>query len=304
MNWIQRQAEDYEIEVQIETHCVNPETDVVLEKISTFEDERDIEYFNEIAKQLDYEDINDFYHSIKTEFEGYNINFLFLNRSDSRCHMASESIDHVDQFMEYNMLYKPTEEVPDTFTFAHETLHAYSAMDLYDVAGTKEGAKAMKNAEKRFPEEVMLVNTGDIESNELSEITAFLIGWHDNPKSWYPTVIQPFDSEGFASFLKNHDQFDENGNLIIDEEEEIARYSYDGGEIVRYKINGQEDLIHWKLENSDEESEYWEEYTDENFYYLQDKASTDKITIPIQSGMAFSAQSKGDYEPWIEMKIV
>ena len=307
LHWIKEQTTEYDIEVHFETYCVNPEEDIVLDHIPQIDDGGDVkeEAIKQIAEQLEYESITEFYDSIKSEYEGYNIHFLFLNHnSEGRCHMYSVPIDHADRNLEYNMLYRYEGGIPSTFILAHETLHAYSAMDLYDVYGTKAGARAMRNAEKRFPHEVMLAPFDDLEQSELSEVTAFLVGWHNDPEDWYPTVIQPHDEDGFASFLKSHGHFDENGEIIIENEEELARYKFEGGEIVRYQINEQEDLIHWKIEDSDDESEYWEDSMDDNFYYLHDKNSPDKISIPINSGTAFSANTSDEYEAWTEMELV
>ncbi|TGN18774.1 hypothetical protein [Leptospira idonii] len=306
--WLTKQAEEYGVTVQFETHCPNWEEDIVLEKIPGYEDydpEETKVVVNEIASQLGYDDITAMYHGIKEEYEGYNIHFMFFANADDRAHMSSVDVADEIRLLEYNMLYRAPGEPIDSFTFAHESLHAYSAMDLYNVYQTKQGAASEKIAKKRFESEVMLVDTGEgIEKSELSEFTAFLVGWHDDPKSWYAAMVQPHDEEAFAEFLKNHQHFDESGNVIIEEEEEVLRYSFEEGTIVRYTINGSEDLIHWRRFDAEGEEEYgyWESYTDENYYCLTDKNSAEELAIPFEGGMALIKYSPDqEYEDWLEV---
>lgn len=306
MAWIAERAEEYEIELNMETHCINWEEDVVLAEIPKFGDDQKAKkpVLGDIAQQLEYENITDFYQGIKSEYEGYSMHFIFLNNVDSRCHMSSANIDDPDKLFEYNMVYNGKGKI-GAFILAHETLHAYSAMDIYDVYGTKEGSMCMEYAKKKFPKEVMLEVVNDIEGSVLSEFTAFLIGWHDEPKSWYPKLVQPHDEKEFAKFLKNHKHFDEDGDLIIEDEEEIARYQLETGEIVRYQINGEEGLVHWRFYGEDEEEiEYWEKYINEHYYYLGDKESATRITVPIKGGKGYIAyKPEEDYQPWENMRI-
>jgi hypothetical protein len=54
----------------------------------------------------------------------------------------------------------------------------------------------------------------------------------------------------------------------------------------------------------DETYEYWEDGKDEDFYYLNDKNSVEKITIPTSSGIAYTFDKKSnDYKNWTDMEL-
>lgn len=307
MKWIQGNSEEYDIDLEFEYKCMNEDEDVVLEKIPVFEDsmEEAEEAICKVLEELDYESPGDFYTSLKEEYEEHSLHVMFFANKDSRAYMGSVDMDNEGKELEYNMIY--TEEgVICSFAVAHEALHAYSAMDLYNVGDTPEGAAAEKRTTKRFPKEVMMTAVDNAEDSELSEVTAFLIGWHDEPKQWYTTLMQPGAEEPMAYLLKNHKNFDENGNVKIEEEEELAKYKYKGGELFRIQINGSDDFIHWKHteSESDEETEYWETGSDEDFYYLTAKNSSKEISLPKEDGTCFLMDKSGEYQPWFDVKLV
>lgn len=307
MKWIQKNSEDYDIDLEFEYKCMNEDEDVVLDKIPSFEDpmEEGEAAIIKVLEELDFESPGDFYTNLKEEYEEYSLHVMFFANKDDRAYMGSVDMDNAGKELEYNMIY--TEEgVVGSFAVAHEALHAYSAMDLYNVGNTPEGAAAEKRTTKRFPKEVMMTAVDDAEESELSEVTAFLIGWHDKPKHWYTTLMQPGAVEPMAFLLKNHKNFDENGDIRIEDEEELAKYKYKGGELVRLKINGSDDFIHWKHSDSDseEETEYWEDSSDDDFYYLTDKKSRKEISLPKEDGTCFQMDESGEFQPWFEVKIV
>ncbi len=306
--WLTAQGQEYGITIQFETSCPNWENDIALERVPQIDDDASAthEMANKAAEQLDFESITALYQSIKGEYDDYNIHFMFLGKADGRAHMNSIPIADAAQKLEYNMIYFGPETPMDSFVFAHESLHAYSAMDLYNVYQTKEGGYSEKNAIKRSPDEVMLVAKPNVNESALSEFTAFLVGWHDEPKPWYAALVQPHDEKEFAEFLKNHQHFDEKGELIIEQEDEVTRYDFENGSIVQYTLNGTEELIHWKTFDTDgeETGEYWETSTDDNFFYLEDKNSAENLAIPIQGGMAMSMAEPGtDYANWYELTL-
>lgn len=307
MNWIQKNAEDYDVDLEFEYKCMNEEDDIVLDKIPLFEDsmEEADTAISKVLEELDFESPADFYENLKEEYEDHSLHIMFFANKDSRAYMNSVEMDNAGKELEYNMIY--TEEgVVTSFAVAHEALHVYSAMDLYNVSDTPEGAAAEKRTTKRFPKEVMMTAVDDAEETELSEVTAFLIGWHNEPKQWYTTLMQPGAGEVMTFLLKNHKNFDENGDIRIEDEEELVKYKYKGGEFVRLKINGSDDFIHWKHldTDSEEESEYWEDSSDEDFYYLTHKKSAKEISVPKETGTCFQLDKSGEFQPWLEVKLV
>lgn len=320
MQWLgETGEEEYDVSISFECLCLNPEEDVVLDKIPRFDDGSDMEEkLTSVVEQLGYENLTHFYQSIKEDYEDYNIHIMFLYNIESRAHMNSVSIDHPIEILEFNNMYRTTEyseseddmvlaDAINVATIVHESLHAYGAMDLYNVYESPEGEEAEKRLTKRFPNEIMLTTSNELKESEISEFTAFLIGWHNEPEAWYKTIIQPFDKDALVHIIKNHEHFDDQGNLVINDEEEILRYRYEEGTFSRFKINGSDHLVHWKqfIEESEEEIEYWENSEDDNFYYVTAKEIPDSFSIPKTSGGLSHRAEKyaGTYEEWFEMEM-
>lgn len=321
MEWIRNTgSEEYDASISFECLCLNREEDVVLDKIPRYGDDysNTEEMLTSVVEQLGYDDLIQFYQGIKEDYEDYNIHIMFLFNVESRAHMNYIRIDDPIEKLEFNNMYKSSEysesdgetvlaDSMNIATIVHESLHAYGAMDLYNVYESPEGEEAEKRLTKRFSSEIMLTTSNELEESEISEFTAFLLGWHNEPETWYKTIVQPFDKEALVHIMKNHEHFDDEGNLIINEEEEILRYTYDEGTFSRFKINGSNHLVHWKqyLEESEEEIEFWENMEDDNFYYVTGKDMPDSFSIPKASGgLAHKAEKfAGTYEEWFEMEV-
>lgn len=305
MDWIATQAKEYDVEVNFQYLCMNMDKDISVGSIPIFGDdlEETDDLLGKLADELEYEDLTDMYQSIKKDYTEYNIHFLLLVNKDGRSYMCDSQINDAVKSLEYNIVYTEEGKISSS-TVAHEALHSYTAFDLYNYKETKEGEKIEKKAYKKLKEEIMLTSESDVENAILSEFTAFLVGWHNEPKEWYRKIVQKDDLESLNFLMKNCKNFDEQGNLIIDLEDEIAKYKYSDGKFIRYKINNNDDLVHWKHfpKDSDEE-ELWETSEDDEYYYLESKSSVDTFLIPKESGLSYKAPfDADDYDEWEEMK--
>lgn len=82
--------------------------------------------------------------------------------------------------MERSVLYYNTDTDNEYFicpaTYAHELLHLYGAIDLYEINGLDP--KIAELAEKYFNDEIMrYIPVEEVENAVISEFTAFRIGW-------------------------------------------------------------------------------------------------------------------------------
>lgn len=307
MDWILEQSLEYEVDLSFEYLCLNMDSDLTVDRIPSFSE--DIEKMNlvleEVAGELDYENVTDLYQSIKADYEEYNIHLIVFMNKDDRSYMSSIAIDDEVKELEYNIIY--TEEgVITSSTIAHESLHAYTAFDLYNVSGTPEGEAIEKKARRKTKEEIMLSTVENVEETNLSEFTAFLVGWHNDPKDWYKSIVQKGDMEALTFLMKNCDHYDEKGNLIIEKEEEILKFTYDEGEFIRFRINDSDDFIHWKqiVSETEEEIEFWETHIDDDSFYLEAKTGSECINIPKEGGLSLRAEGALEYEDWLEMEKV
>jgi hypothetical protein len=175
---------------------------------------------------------------------------------------------------------------------------------LYDVNDTPEGKTAEKYVNKRFGEEVMYSNVDDVSESTFSEYTAFFVGWHTEPKKWYLRMAQPFNKESLQFAMNNYANFDDKGNLIIQEEEQIAHFYNDEREYRRYKINNNDDLIIWreKILESEEEIVYDETGKDESFYYLSPETEGDELTISMDGSICYRVDKEiDDYKEFCKL---
>lgn len=311
INWIQKNAIDYDVDLSLDCHCMNMNKDCKVDLPKLRLKYRDIlGVVQKTVKFFGNKTITEFYQSTKQLYKGYNIHIMYLVNSVNRSYMHSVWIDDPDKEMEFNVLYREdrTNGIPSG-TIAHEILHVYNAFDLYNHSGNKEGKLAEKQATKRFKKEIMLSGLADVYETEMSELTAFFIGWHNDPKPWYSSVIQPKDKELVDFIFQYYNQLDGNGDLIIKTKKIVAKYSYDDGDFLRYRLNDSEDLTMWiqRIKETGEKYEYWESSKDKKDYYLDGISFSTSISIPIKGGTSYiieDANKDRYYTKWYEMEII
>ncbi|HMV80442.1 MAG TPA: hypothetical protein PK453_03845 [Leptospiraceae bacterium] len=315
MNWLTKQAEEYEVDLSFELLPVNLEEesedeagDAIIDRLPRLADnaKKKNKAVNDACIELGYESVTDFYQSIIEGYADYSVHFLMLLNADDRSYMTTCPIDDEVKFLELNMVFKNNGKI-NSFVVAHETLHAYSAMDLYNVAGDEAGKEAEEASKERCENEVMCAYQNDVENSAVSDYTAFLIGWHDEPEDWYEEITQPFNRTKLKFIMNTYHHFDDDGNLSVETEEELLKYSYEAGELTRIRLNEDDNLIQWRHydNESEEEEEYWETGTDANYYYLDGKFIHTGITVPKKSGQAYILYDVNQkYEPWVQMTQV
>ncbi|HMV77142.1 MAG TPA: hypothetical protein PK453_03560 [Leptospiraceae bacterium] len=305
IDWIKNESEKYKVKLKIDFICLNMEEDISVKKIPKIEapyEDMEVIMFK-VLKKLGYESPEDFYEKMNRKYRDTSFHIIFFANEKGRPYMHYVDMNNEKKMLEFNMIFKENGKI-DPFTVVHETLHAYSAVDLYNVNETKKGQKISDRVEKRFPTEVMLCASEDIENPELSELTAFLVGWHSDPKDWYASMIQPDDKEEVEFLLKHHESFDEKGFVIIKKEKELLRYESDDFIISRIEINSNPDLIHWKQisKHSGDTVEYWENSQDSYYYNMTDKKSLLTIAVPKRKkGYCYKEDPDGDYSKTVKV---
>lgn len=307
LKWLEEQAEENDIELSFEMECLNEEEDVVIpENMDRLSDHsKKIEILQSIVEQLEYESITEFYLDMKEEDVSTHILFLF--HVFDRSYMTSFAVEDVDQRMEVNIVFMQ-ESIGriSSMVVAHETLHAYSAQDLYDVDGTDDGKAAMNRAAERFPNEIMMVYKNEVGECEMSEFTTFLLGWHNEPDDWYSEIAQPYNQQALQTFLDYHDQFDESGQLIVESEDEDVSFESDEGyDYVRYILNEDDGLAVWKKldpKEEEDETQFDEDRQDDNYYYLKEKSTGISYTVPKKGGQGFIQEvNQNEWVPFCKM---
>ena len=309
IEWIQEQALIYDVNVNIEIECLNPDNDIQVDYFPGFNEygEQTDAVIQEIVQQLDFENFTEFYHDIKNRDCNQNIHIIFFINQVDRAYMASCDIDDEDKAIEFNIMYNDDEEdKTSTFSIVHETLHAYGAWDLYDVWGTDDAKISEKYVNKHFKDEVMCACVNDVTESTLSEFTAFLVGWHDNPKKWYYKMVKESSAEDLKFIMDNYANFDDDGNLIIHEEKEIAVFSNEERIFRRLKINNSELFILWKEEIAEtgEIIVYEETSIQDNYYKFTSQHDTEEVSISVDNGNCYLYNPEtNSYDFWCELTL-
>lgn len=297
IEWISEQAEPYSVEFEFSCESLNPDTDIRVEELPGFGTDLNLKLdtIQQVIEQLGYDDATAFYESIEAEYEGYNIAVLFFMNKEDRSYMIPININHANEFLDININFKsPNTHLPYVSVVAHELLHAFTAQDLYNVSLTPEGEAAAKRAAARFPKEIMHYCGANVNEILLSEYTAFLIGWHNEPQKWYLDIAQPDKKKALEFYLRTHENFDEEGELIIEDEEHIAHYFNEEREFNRYMVNNNDLLYVWReyIYETESEVEYAEAMEGDNEFYLTSQVDGSYITVSKKGGWSWLKNPK------------
>ncbi|HMY67355.1 MAG TPA: hypothetical protein PL163_11945 [Leptospiraceae bacterium] len=262
-NWIVDKVSQYGTEVFPETEFLNE--DEVVDFIPDADSKKGnlVDPFVSIIQKLDYDSATDFYESVKEE--SGNTHFIFFVNKNGRSFKSTLNINHADLSLEINVVF-----LCDATTIIYETLHAYGAVDLYNVNGTPEEEKVENYTAENFPNEVMLCSAS-MEEPDISGFNAFMVGWHREHDDWFFDMVTEESRSWLQEMIDNVENFDEDGNLIIDTMEEVAVYtSEDGKEFHRYQINGTESIYLWREYGQDDDKDAEGKEYQEFFLYDED----------------------------------
>lgn len=300
-NWIVEKAAEYDVEINPQTEFLNEEEDVTFEFIPDADSEEGniVDPFESMIQQLGYETTTDFYEAVKEE--GVNTHFIFFVNKDGRSYQSNLNIYHRDCNLEINVVFWC-----GVGTIIHETLHAYGAIDLYNVNDTPEQQKVVDYVEENYPNEVMLHSSDKLDTLVLSPFNAFMVGWHRDYDDSYFNFVTEESSSWLQEMIDNIESFDEDGNLVIDSMEEVSVYvSEEGVEFHRYKINGTESIYLWREFGPDDDKEgegiQYKElflYNEDSTYRLMGLEKPDIIDVPLEGGMVQVMRDKEGFKEY------
>jgi hypothetical protein len=303
--WIVEKASEYDVEINPQIEFLNEDEDVTCDYIRDLDSEKgSFDVFEDMIQQLGYESTTEFYETFKKE--GVNSHFVFFVNKDGRSYQTTLNVQHADASLEINVNF-----LCGVGTIIHEALHAYGAVDLYNVIGTADGEKAARYASKHFPNEVMLSSGDDLDALEISPFNAFMVGWHKEYDDTYLKLLPKDCRPHFQEIMDNIENFDEEGNLIIETEDEVAVYvSEDGYEFRRYRINSSESIYLWKEFRPDDDTDgegipYQELFlhNEDTTYRLMGINKPDIVDIPLEGGTVYAIMDDEDQKEYCEVTL-
>jgi hypothetical protein len=194
--WLQQQAAKWNVTVRYQGGTFGLEKDIVLSNLQ-FGAGRNNEkttYVSEVLKKVGYKSPLDFSNWAQNTAKCKNsLVLIFAKGSGTGYSMAyqSNAMNKELYYVEGSILYEKYSDGQylATASIAHEILHLFGAWDFYETF--KQSKKNENKAKQLFPNSVMLRVSYNINSLMIDEITAWLIGWNKNPKSWYDS-LNPF----------------------------------------------------------------------------------------------------------------
>ena len=111
-----------------------------------------------------------------TEIAYINV-FDTVGRSYTFLQSANPSVEYVEHAIIFRSYGDPYTDESRSPTIAQEFLHLYGAEDFY----TPDNRARI--AERTYPNELMLISATNLSQVNLSEVTAYLIGWSDDVPS-------------------------------------------------------------------------------------------------------------------------
>jgi hypothetical protein len=199
-SWLATQAKRYGKELTFEHGQFGLEQDVVLEVIPEADASGDepVDWVSRVVPMVGYTDALQLYRQLADDYGCDNAHvIIYANKRGIGYAMAySTDMDEQMYFVEGAILHRfyPDGREMTTASIAHELLHLYGAWDLYQTFSQTADVEAQ--ARKTFADDIMLRVSYDIHELEVGELTAWLVGWHDQYKDWYaeyrPTQLQQY----------------------------------------------------------------------------------------------------------------
>ena len=188
--WLQQQAQRYGVDVNFEERGqYGLEADIKLPTITrgTASGTEPVDWVSKTLYAIGYTSTQQFVDWVAKHTKTQNSHVLIFvkGKGNGYAMPSSTEMDRELYFLEGAVLY---EQFPNGYelpasAIAHEVLHLYGAWDLYQTF--QQSAENEKRARKKFPDSIMLRTSYYIDELEVDELSAWRVGWNQQPKNWY-----------------------------------------------------------------------------------------------------------------------
>jgi hypothetical protein len=189
-DWIKKQALQYECIVAFDENGnfgLNEDIKFPFIEIGTASGNEPVDWVSKVLYKVGYRSTSDFVEWVQQNTSSENLQVIIFAKGQGNGYaMASSSeMDKEKYYVEGAILYEKYigGSKLAAASIAHEILHLYGAWDFYKTfIQTEENER---RARVLFPDSIMLRTSYDIDELDIDEITAWLIGWNNDPKKWY-----------------------------------------------------------------------------------------------------------------------
>lgn len=184
-NWIELDAKRYGIhDIQFRDRTYGKWNNIHLDWLpsGTRSGNEDVQLVNTISTELGFEKPQQF----RNRHNGDQFIALICLKRDGASYAIPQEVGLSERFdIEGAVLYQNFDtDIPNCATcIAHEILHLFGGWDLYKTFQTSEEQE--KEARIQFPNSVMLRTSYDVSDVEIDSLTAWRIGWTEQPTEAY-----------------------------------------------------------------------------------------------------------------------
>jgi hypothetical protein len=199
-DWLKNQAAQFGYNNDFELYVLGDKQPIKMDYMvkGPFQGEYSTKIIENAMQAAGYSKDYDFYEFAKQQTGCDNCIIYVCSNSAGRSYAINETLEIYQYNKRYG--YNPTmlegcmlfqyfdsngEKIYSS-TIAHETLHVFGAVDLYDVYGNNS---FKQKCDTYFPNSIMHKVERDYSNTELDKITAYLTGLSNEYHSWYDEFI-------------------------------------------------------------------------------------------------------------------
>ena len=181
-SWLVQQANRWNTALSFKNHALASEAIVVpaISKGTGSGTER-VDWVQQIVCELGYRNAKHAYKHLRRKFGNKNIQLIIFARADGTSYAMrfAKGMRKKKFFLEGILLYQQysnASAMPTAAVIAHELLHLYGAWDLYTTYA--QTADRHAKAIELYPNDIMLRVDFRLETLQIDQLTAWLIGWN------------------------------------------------------------------------------------------------------------------------------
>lgn len=190
--WIEKEAMTYSISVAFNeggNFGLNDDIELPFIERGNATGNESVDWVSKVLYKIGYKSTLELDSWIKknTKADNYQVIIFVKGKGNGYAMAYSDEMEKEKYYVEGAVLYEKynTNGKLSSSSIAHEILHVYGAWDLYKTFEQSESNE--QRAKKLFPNSIMLKTSYNINELSIDSLSAWLIGWNQNPKSWYET---------------------------------------------------------------------------------------------------------------------
>ena len=184
-NWLTSQAEKFSVGISFENVLLDEGNDIIFDSIEPglATGKERVDWVSRILKKLGYKNAKQAYRKVRKIYRTDNIVVLIMSKGSGRPYSMryAKGYSKKKYFMEGAIIYNSYPNgtpIPLAAVIAHELLHLYGAWDLYTTYA--QTIERQQKAQELYPNDIMLRVDHNINSLNINNLTAWLIGWNKN----------------------------------------------------------------------------------------------------------------------------